>query len=71
LNVDRGDTAWNKISETNPYTDRESQDIEYILVKARGQILETSPNTAASRYQYAIAKLTKRLSPQYREVHRD
>jgi RNA polymerase sigma-70 factor (ECF subfamily) len=27
-----------------------------------GQILETSPNTVASRYQYAIAKLTRRLS---------
>jgi RNA polymerase sigma-70 factor, ECF subfamily len=36
-----------------------------------GQILDTSPNTAASRYQYAIAKLTKRLSQARREVYRD
>lgn len=36
-----------------------------------GQILDTSPNTAASRYQYALAKLTKRLLPTRREVHRD
>jgi RNA polymerase sigma-70 factor (ECF subfamily) len=36
-----------------------------------GQILETSPNTAASRYQYALAKLTKRLSTSQREVRRD
>jgi RNA polymerase sigma-70 factor (ECF subfamily) len=36
-----------------------------------GQILDTSPNTVASRYQYALAKLTKRLSPSHREVHRD
>jgi RNA polymerase sigma-70 factor (ECF subfamily) len=36
-----------------------------------GQILETSPNTAASRYQYALAKLTRRLSQSHREVHRD
>jgi RNA polymerase sigma-70 factor (ECF subfamily) len=27
-----------------------------------GQILDTSPNTVASRYQYAIAKLTRRLA---------
>ena len=33
-----------------------------------GQILETSPNTVASRYQYAMAKLTKRLLTQHREV---
>lgn len=33
-----------------------------------GAILETSPNTVASRYQYAMAKLTKRLSKQHREV---
>ncbi len=33
-----------------------------------GQILELSPNTAASRYQYAMAKLTKSLSKQQREV---
>lgn len=36
-----------------------------------GQILDTSSNTAASRYQYAIAKLSRRLSQPYREVHRD
>ncbi len=36
-----------------------------------GQILDTSPNTAASRYQYALAKLTRRLSPEHREVYRD
>jgi RNA polymerase sigma-70 factor (ECF subfamily) len=36
-----------------------------------GQILDTSPNTAASRYQYAMVKLTRRLSPQHREVHRE
>jgi RNA polymerase sigma-70 factor (ECF subfamily) len=36
-----------------------------------GQILETSPNTVASRYQYAMAKLTKRLTRQHREVRRD
>ena len=27
-----------------------------------GHILDISPNTVASRYQYAIAKLTRRLS---------
>jgi RNA polymerase sigma-70 factor, ECF subfamily len=36
-----------------------------------GQILDTSANTVASRYQYAMAKLTKRLQKQQREVHRD
>jgi RNA polymerase sigma-70 factor, ECF subfamily len=36
-----------------------------------GQILETSPNTVASRYQYAIGKLTKCLSQSHQEVHRD
>lgn len=36
-----------------------------------GQILDTSPNTAASRYQYAITKLTQRLRPTHREVYRD
>lgn len=35
-----------------------------------GQVLETSPNTAASRYQYAIAKLTRRLAHPHREVYR-
>jgi RNA polymerase sigma-70 factor (ECF subfamily) len=34
-----------------------------------GQILDTSPNTAASRYQYAMAKLTRRLSQSQREMH--
>ena len=33
-----------------------------------GEILEISPNTAASRYQYAISKLTKRLLTVQREV---
>jgi RNA polymerase sigma-70 factor, ECF subfamily len=33
-----------------------------------GEILETSPHTAASRYQYAMTKLTRRLLPQQREV---
>jgi RNA polymerase sigma-70 factor (ECF subfamily) len=32
------------------------------------EVLEISPNTAASRYQYAMAKLTARLSPKTREV---
>jgi RNA polymerase sigma-70 factor (ECF subfamily) len=36
-----------------------------------GQILDTSPHTAASRYQYALAKLTRRLASSQREVHRD
>ena len=35
-----------------------------------GAILETSPNTVASRYQYAMTKLSKRLLPQ-REVHHE
>jgi RNA polymerase sigma-70 factor, ECF subfamily len=35
-----------------------------------GQILDTSPNTAASRYQYGIAKLTRRLSQPQREARR-
>jgi RNA polymerase sigma-70 factor, ECF subfamily len=36
-----------------------------------GQILETSPNTVASRYQYALAKLTRRLARSQREVQHD
>lgn len=32
------------------------------------EVLELSPNTAASRYQYAMAKLTARLRPKSREV---
>ena len=36
-----------------------------------GQVLDTSPHTAASRYQYALAKLTRRLAKSQREVHRD
>lgn len=36
-----------------------------------GQILDTSPNTVASRYKYAMAKLSKRLLKQQSEVHRD
>ena len=35
-----------------------------------GDILEISPNTVASRYQYAMAKLTPRLR-RHREVHHD
>jgi RNA polymerase sigma-70 factor (ECF subfamily) len=35
-----------------------------------GEVLELSPNTAASRYQYALAKLTTRLAKSQREVHR-
>lgn len=33
-----------------------------------GQILDASPNTVASRYQYAITKLSQRLMKQHREV---
>ena len=36
-----------------------------------GQVLDASPNTVASRYQYAMSKLTSRLSKQRREVHHD
>jgi len=36
-----------------------------------GEILEISPNTAASRYQYAMTKLAARLANMQREVHRD
>jgi RNA polymerase sigma-70 factor (ECF subfamily) len=36
-----------------------------------GQILDTSPNTAASRYQYGLVKLTRRFSQPSRMVHRD
>jgi RNA polymerase sigma-70 factor, ECF subfamily len=36
-----------------------------------GAVLEASPNTVASRYQYAMTKLNKRLSRQHREVHHD
>lgn len=35
-----------------------------------GEVLEISPNTAASRYQYAVSKLSQRLLGQ-REVYRD
>jgi RNA polymerase sigma-70 factor (ECF subfamily) len=34
------------------------------------EILDTSPNTAASRYQYAMTKLTARLLKHEREVQR-
>ena len=34
-------------------------------------VLEESPNTVASRYQYAMAKLSKRLLPQHHGVHLD
>jgi RNA polymerase sigma-70 factor (ECF subfamily) len=33
-----------------------------------GQVLETSPHTAASRYQYAMAKLSRRLVAVNREL---
>jgi RNA polymerase sigma-70 factor (ECF subfamily) len=33
------------------------------------EVLEESPNTVASRYQYAVVKLTKRLSTQRDGVH--
>jgi RNA polymerase sigma-70 factor, ECF subfamily len=36
-----------------------------------GAILATSPNTVASRYQYAMAKLGKQLLKQHREVHHE
>jgi RNA polymerase sigma-70 factor (ECF subfamily) len=36
-----------------------------------GAILEISPNTVASRYQYAMAKLSKRLTPERAEVRHD
>jgi RNA polymerase sigma-70 factor (ECF subfamily) len=36
-----------------------------------GGILDTSPHTAASRYQYAMQKLARKLSKQYRETHVD
>lgn len=36
-----------------------------------GRILELSPNTAASRYQYAMIKLNKHLSATHRKVHHD
>jgi RNA polymerase sigma-70 factor (ECF subfamily) len=36
-----------------------------------GEILEASPNTIASRYQYAMTKLTKRLLAQQREVQHE
>jgi DNA-directed RNA polymerase specialized sigma24 family protein len=35
-----------------------------------GEILDTSPNTVASRYQAAMTKLSTRLRQQ-REAHRD
>ncbi len=36
-----------------------------------GEILGASSNTVASRYQYAMAKLARRLLPQQREACRD
>jgi RNA polymerase sigma-70 factor (ECF subfamily) len=36
-----------------------------------GSVLEASPNTVASRYQYAMSKLSKRLSKQHHEVRHD
>jgi DNA-directed RNA polymerase specialized sigma24 family protein len=34
-----------------------------------GEVLEISPNTAASRYKYAIARLTSRLERQREALH--
>lgn len=34
-----------------------------------GEVLQMSPNTVASRYQYAMAKLTRRLTRHQRETH--
>lgn len=34
-----------------------------------GEVLELSPHTAASRYQYAMTKLTARLAPQREALH--
>lgn len=36
-----------------------------------GEILEVSPHTAASRYQYAMEKLSKRLTAQRGALHHD
>ena len=36
-----------------------------------GHVLETSPNTIASRYQYAMAKLSQTLLKQHREARHD
>ena len=36
-----------------------------------GQILQVSPNTVASRYQYAMTKLSQSLSKQHREARHD
>lgn len=36
-----------------------------------GEILGASPNTVASRYQYAMSKLSTRLVKDHREAHRD
>lgn len=36
-----------------------------------GEVLGSSPNTAASRYQYAMIKLTKRLRKEQPEVQHD
>jgi DNA-directed RNA polymerase specialized sigma24 family protein len=34
-----------------------------------GEILDISPNTAASRYQYAMGKLSQRLMPLREACH--
>lgn len=36
-----------------------------------GEILGASPNTVASRYQYAMAKLSQRLTKEFQEARRD
>lgn len=35
-----------------------------------GEVLNASPNTVASRYQYAMQKLSQRLTKEFREVRR-
>ena len=44
---------------------------EGLTFEAIAETLDLSPNTAASRYQYAIAKLASRLANMQREVHCD
>ena len=48
--------------------------ISYVWIKELGgyrkKILEESPNTIASRYQYAMTKLTNRLLKQHQGVER-
>jgi RNA polymerase sigma-70 factor (ECF subfamily) len=41
---------------------------ERLTFEAIGQVLEISPNTAASRYRYGLDKLRERLRPIYDEI---